>query len=85
MFNPRVENLTFNLRLASGSAGLKNKSHFLGWKGGGGVLGVLPRKILKTKKAGEAISGHFVGEILPSVYEEFQRMLLQFILYALFK
>ena len=32
------------------------------WKGG---LGVLPRKILKTKKAGEAISGHFAGAILP--------------------
>ena len=48
-------------------------------------MGVLPGKILKTKKAGEAISGHFVGAILPSVSEEFQRMLLPFILYALFK
>ena len=48
-------------------------------------MGVLPPKILKTKKAGEAISGHFVGAILPSVNEEFQRMLLPFILYALFK
>ena len=26
-------------------------------------MGVLPRKILKTKKAGKAISGHFVGAI----------------------
>ena len=50
-----------------------------------GGFGVLPRKILKTKKAGEAISGHFVGAILPSVNEEFQRMLLPFILYALIK
>ena len=33
-------------------------------------MGVLPRKILKTKKAGEAIYGHFVGAILPSVNEE---------------
>ena len=38
------------------------------WKGG---LGVLPQKILKTKKAGEAISGHFVRTILPSVNEQF--------------
>ena len=48
-------------------------------------MGALPRKILKTKKAGEAISGHFVGANLPSVNEEFQRMLLPFILYALFE
>ena len=48
-------------------------------------MGVLPRKILKTKRAGEATSGHFVGALLPSVNEEFQRMLLPFILYALFK
>ena len=48
-------------------------------------MGVLPRKILKAKKAGVAISGHFVGAILPSVNEEFQRMLLPFISYALFK
>ena len=47
-----------------------------------GGLGVLPQKILKTKKAGEAISGHFVGAILPSVNEEFERMLLPFILFA---
>ena len=44
-----------------------------------------PQENLKTKKAGEAISGHFVGAILPSVNEEFQRILLPFILYALFK
>ena len=50
-----------------------------------GGWGVLPRKILKTKKAGEAISGHFVGAILPSVSKEFQRMLLPFILHAPFK
>ena len=48
-------------------------------------MGVLPRKILKTKEAGEAIFGHFEGAILPSMNEEFQRMLLPFILYALFK
>ena len=48
-------------------------------------MGVLPRKILKTKKAGEPVSGHLVGAILPSVNEEFQRMLLPFILYALFE
>ena len=34
---------------------------------------------MKTKKAGEIISGHFVGAIIPSVNEEFQRMLLPFI------
>ena len=57
----------------------------ISWSGREGGGGVLPRKILKTKKAGEAISGHFVGAILPSVNEEFQMMLLPFILYALFK
>ena len=59
--------------LALRNVGLKNS-----WSGRG-VRG----KILKTKKAGEAISGHFSGAILPSVNEEFQRMLLPFILYAL--
>ena len=32
---------------------------------GGGGGGVLSRKILKTKKAGEAISGYFSGASLP--------------------
>ena len=68
--------------LALRSVGFKNFITFIGLEGGAGVL---TRKILKTKKAGEAISGHFVGAILPSVNEEFQRMLLPFILYALFK
>ena len=54
----------------------KNKTYFLIRKGGPGVL---PRKFLKTKKAGEAISGHFVRTILPSVNEQFQRILLLFI------
>ena len=44
-----------------------------------GDRGALPRKILKTKKAGEAIYGHFVRTILPSVNEQFQRILLPFI------
>ena len=44
-----------------------------------GGPGVLPRKLLKTKKAGEAISVHFVRAILPSVNEQFQRILLPFI------
>ena len=35
--------------------------------------------ILNTKKAGEAISGHFVRTILPSVNERFQRILLPFV------
>ena len=42
-------------------------------------MGVLPQKILKTKKAGEAIAGHFLRTILPSVNEQFQRILLLFI------
>ena len=45
----------------------------------------LAKKILKTNKAGEAISGHFLRAMLPSVNEQFQRILLPFILYALFK
>ena len=49
-----------------------------------GGQGVLPRKILKTKKDGEAISGHTEGAILHSVNEEFHKILLLFILYALF-
>ena len=55
---------------------LKNKPHFLVWKGGRGP----PQENLKTKKAGKAISGDFVGAILPLVKEECQRMLLPFIL-----
>ena len=58
------------------------KHIFFNDKGG---MGVLPQKILKTNKAGEAISGHFLRAILPSVNEQFQRILLPFILYALFK
>ena len=50
-----------------------------------GGTGVHPQKILKTNKAGEAISGHFLRPILPSVNEQFQRILLPFILYAIFK
>ena len=53
--------------------------YFLTWKVGGGGYGGPPQKILKTKKAGEAISGHFVRTILPSVNEQFQRILLPFI------
>ena len=41
--------------------------------------GSSPENFLKTKKAGEAISGHFVRTILPSVNEQFQRILLPFI------
>ena len=35
-------------------------------------------KNLKTKEAGEAISGHFAGAILPLENEDFQRKMLQF-------
>ena len=42
-------------------------------------MGVLSRKFLKIKKAGEAISDHFVRTILPSENEQFQRILLPFI------
>ena len=41
-------------------------------------MGVLPQKILKTKKAEEAISGHLAEAILPSE-NEFQRTMLPFI------
>ena len=63
---------------------LKNKSQTLNLEGG---LKVFPRKILKTNKAGEAISGHILRAILPSVNEQFERILLSFtcILYAVFK
>ena len=44
----------------------------------GGYGGPPPGKILKTKKAGEAISGHFLRTILP-LNEQFQRILLLFI------
>ena len=36
-------------------------------------------------QAGDATCGHFLRAILPSVNEHFQRILLPFILYALFK
>ena len=59
------------------SVGLKNKSHiFLIWKGERGWGG--GGEILRIKNAGEAISGHFVRTILPSV-NEFQKILLPFI------
>ena len=44
--------------------------------------GDLPQKILKTKKAEEAISGHFAGANLHSENEEFRRTLLPFIAYS---
>ena len=50
-----------------------------------GETGVLPRKILKTNKGGEAISGHFLRANLPSVNEPFKEILLPFILYARFR
>ena len=69
--------------LVLSSVGLKNKSHtFLSLKGG---TGVLPPKFLKIKKVGEAISSHFVRKILPSVNEQFQRILLPFIVCPFFK
>ena len=46
---------------------------------------MLPGKILKTNKAGKAVSGHFLWAISPSVNEQFQRILLPSLLYALFK
>ena len=52
-------------------------TYFLIFKGG---TGALPRKILKINKAGEANSGHFLKVILPSVIEQFQGILLPFIL-----
>ena len=61
---------------------LKDKPHVLFLKEGSGAF---PRKILQTNKAGEAISGHFLKAILLSVSEQFQRILLPFILYAIFK
>ena len=44
-----------------------------------GGYGGPPPENFETKKAGEAISGHFVRTILPSVNEQFQRILLPFI------
>ena len=54
------------------SVGFEKNNH-ISWSGRG--VGGPPLKILKPKKSGEAISGHFVGAFLPSVNEEFQRML----------
>ena len=59
------------------SVGLYNYKTLL--KGGGGVRWLTPWKILKTKKAEEAISGHFAGAILPSENEELQKTMLPFI------
>ena len=69
------------------SVGLKKINHTFSnfERGGGGGAGVLPRKILKNNNAREAISGHFLRAILPSVNKQFQKILLPFILYALFK
>ena len=60
-FTPRLEYLTSNQVLCwLNIAGLK--FYNISLKGG---MGVFSRKILKTKKAGEAISGHFAVAILP--------------------
>ena len=42
-------------------------------------MGVLPRKKMKTKTAGEAISGHFVRTILPPVNEQFPFIVCSFL------
>ena len=55
----------------SSSVGLKINLIFSNLEKGG--PGVLPQKILNTKKAGEAISGHFERTILSSVNEQLQR------------
>ena len=58
--------------------------YFLILKGGGGGGGGWGfGENLKTNKAGKAISGHFLRAISPSVNEQFKRILLQFLLYAL--
>ena len=57
---------------------LKNKTHNF-YSGRGGGSGGPPRENFASEKAGEAISGHFVRTILPSVKEQFQRILLPFI------
>ena len=68
------------------SVGLKiNHIHvFSNLEGGEGGGGYSPEN-LKTNKAGEAISGHFLRANLPSVNEPFKRILLPFILYARFR
>ena len=50
-----------------------------------GGFGGPPPENFEKNKAGEAISGHFLRAILPSVNEQFQGILLPFILYSLFK
>ena len=73
-----VESLTFNFKgLCWAVLDWKINHIFSNLEGGSGVP---PPKILKTKKAGEAISGH-----LPSVNEQFQRILLPFIECSFFK
>ena len=48
-------------------------------------VGGPPPENFEVNKAGEAISGNFLRAILPLVNNQFQRILLPFILYALFK
>ena len=62
---------------------VRKTSHIFSLEGG---YGALPAKILKSKKAGEAIYGHFdrtilhsVRTILPSASKQFHRILLPFI------
>ena len=42
------------------------------------MAGLLPRQNLITKKAGDAISGHFAGAILPSVLLPLMYALLKY-------
>ena len=53
-------------------------------EGGGGGLGVLPQKILKTNKAGEVISGIFRA-ILPSLNEQYQKWIASIYIVCPFK
>ena len=61
-----------NERLVLSSAELKKIDHIFSNLEGGLGSPPLHGKILNTKKAEEAISGHFVRTILPSVNKQFQ-------------
>ena len=85
LFSPRTSFSLFGLEYLTSNqvlcwlniVGLKIETIRL--KGGLGVLPPPPPpKKIKTKKAGEDISGHFVGAILPKENEDFQRKMLQF-------
>ena len=76
LVNSLAESFTFNKQLMLSRVGLKINHIFSNVKGGYG--GPTPKNF-KNQESRSSISVHFVRTIIPSVNEQFQRILLPFI------